>query len=395
MNDKEIYIIGGDHYNTYGIVRSLGEKGVMPIVLLQGPFKHSFVLQSKYVKHGLACKTDNELLKELTAVSKVNKPVVICCSDQALSFVLSNYTSLSDKFILPICKDYKFTLSLIEKDYITAFAKTYGVNVPLSWTAKQRQLPEGLVYPVITKPLTSIGGHKSDLVVCNNEDELKRVFDSPNHCEDYQIQQYIDYEREVSILGCVLPDGEVVFSGCIDKLRTCMIGTSSFAVMVENGILGDEKKHLESMLKATGYTGLFSAEFLLKDGKYYFLEVNFRNDGNTYVATASGINLPYIWYQSCSGMNPKITEGHFPCYFMLDLEDFIARKRNKVSLRQWNIDRKKADCFLVFNKEDIKPFKKKVCIYYKDLFQAYYNGLKRRIEKYGKVIKRKNKGTRI
>ena len=381
MTNREVYIIGGDHYNTYGIVRSLGEKGVLSNVFIMRSANNSFVLQSKYVKYGVVCKTDDDLLKELTAVSGEIKPVLICCSDYTLSFVLSNYVSLNEKFILPVCKDYKFTLSLIEKDFITAFAKTYGVNVPSSWTAKQRQIPEGLIYPVITKPLTSIGGHKSDLVVCNNEDDLKRVFDNPNHCEDYQIQQYIDYEKEVSILGCVLPDGEVVFSGCIDKLRTCMIGTSSFAVMVDNCILGNEKKCLESMLKATGYTGLFSAEYLLKDGRCYFLEVNFRNDGNTYVATASGINLPYILYQSCCGMTPEIKDGRFPSFFMLDLEDFIARKRNKVSIRQWNKDRKRTDCFLVFNRKDIKPFKNKVCIYYKELFQAYYSGLKRRLSR--------------
>lgn len=377
MVNREVFIIGGDHYNTLGVVRSLGEKGVFSHVLIQGGSNKSFVLKSKYVKDGYVCEDDKELLHQLSKVTWGDKPVLFCCSDRALEFVLSHYDELAGFFILPVCRDYRLTVSLLEKSFITDYASHHGVSVPLSWTAKNREIPEDIVYPVITKSLTSLGGSKSDMVVCNNKEDLVKVFTN-HHCDDYQIQQYIDYEKEISILGCVLPDGEVVFSGCIDKLRTCMIGTSSFAVMVDNALLGKEKETLEIMLKATGYSGLFSAEYLLKDGKYYFLEVNFRNDGNTYVATAAGINLPYIWYSSCCNCNVEITKGSFPCYFMLDIEDFFARKRNGISFCQWNNDRKRVNAFLVFSKQDTKPFKKKVYLYTIERFNAYYNGFKRR-----------------
>lgn len=379
MVNREVYIIGGDHYNTYGVVRSLGEKGILSHVLIQGGADKSFVLRSKYVKDGKVCKDDQELLMHLQGVQKLEKPVLFSCSDQALEFVLSHYEELADTFVLPVCKDYLFTESLLEKSFLTEYAKRFNVTVPQSWTARNRVIPEGVIYPVITKPLTSVGGHKSDMVVCYNEEDLKTVFENLGHCNDYQIQQYIEYEKEVSILGCVTPDGGVIFSGCIDKLRTCMIGTSSFAVMVDNTLLGNEKECLEIMLKATGYTGLFSAEYLLKEGKFYFLEVNFRNDGNTYVATAAGINLPYIWYSSCCGGKIEETKGKFPCYFMLDIEDFLARKRNGVSLCQWNNDRKIVDAFLVYNKEDKQPFIQKRNNITMDYLKAIKNGTKRRI----------------
>ena len=45
-------------------------------------------------------------------------------------------------------------------------------------------------------------------------------------------------------------------------------------------------------------------EFLRgKDGKDYFMEINFRNDGNSICVTASGMNLPYIWYLYNSGLS--------------------------------------------------------------------------------------------
>lgn len=390
MKNKEVIIIGGDHYNTLGVVRSLGEEGVYPHVFIQGNTANSFVLKSKYINTGAICKSDEELQQYLHDCANDEKPVIICCSDRALTFVLTHYEQLHNSFILPVCKDYKQTSFFLEKNNITEYAQKYGLTIPLSWTAKQRQMPANLIYPVITKSLTSVGGRKTDMVVCRNEEELKQVLEDPNHCDDYQIQQYIEYEKEISILGCVLPNGHVFFSGCIDKLRTCMIGTSSYAVMVDNSIMGEEKNRLETMLTSTGYSGLFSAEYLLKDGKFYFLEVNFRNDGNTYVATAAGINLPYIWYKGCCDVEVSQPKGKFPCYFMLDIEDFIARKENGVPFRQWNRNRKQTNVFLVYNKNDQQPFRTKAPVYIKSSLSEVVKVVLKKIGLFGFLRKVKN-----
>ena len=48
-------------------------------------------------------------------------------------------------------------------------------------------------------------------------------------------------------------------------------------------------------MKEIGYDGLFDVEFLQdKDGKLYFMEVNFRVDGAIYKVTP-GVNLPAEW----------------------------------------------------------------------------------------------------
>ena len=48
---NDIVVIGASHHNTLGVIRSLGYKGIMPILLLISPNKKSYVAKSKYIKN--------------------------------------------------------------------------------------------------------------------------------------------------------------------------------------------------------------------------------------------------------------------------------------------------------------------------------------------------------
>ena len=356
----DVVIIGNDHYNTYGVVRSLGEEGInSDVILLNSKKKESYVLRSRFVNSGYACFSYDEVISILEGYNG-SKGLIICCSDEAEVFVVNHYSVLSKHFVLPVCENPNRTIQLMNKEAIGELAHNYGISIPTTWHVINRQIPEGVEYPCITKPITSTSGHKSDIVVCRNENELRNVVEDEVRCSDYVVQQYIEFEREVSILGVVLTNGEVILSGCIDKLRTCMIGTTSFGVMVDNSILGDNVPKLMDMMKGTGYRGLFSAEFIVKDGVYYFLEVNFRNDGNTYVATASGLNLPFLYVSSFCEQRVLLKEKlNYPCFFMLVIEDLIALRINHVSFSRWRSDLRRANTCLVYNKQDVRPFMKK------------------------------------
>lgn len=358
----DVIVIGNDHYNTYGIIRSLGEKNIFcDAVIMNCNRRNSYVLRSKYIRNGYSCWSFEEVLTILKGYDGTNN-LIICCSDEAEEFVVSHYQVLSKNFILPLCENPEDTIRLMNKDFIGELARHYGITTPATWQVIDHHIPEGVTYPCITKPITSTSGHKSDIVVCRNKKELSEVVENKARCTDFVVQQYIEFEMEVSILGVVLADGEVVLSGCIDKLRTCMIGTTSFGVMVDNSFLGENVPKLIAMMKSTGYRGLFSAEFIIKEGVYYFLEVNFRSDGNIYVPTATGQNLPLLYWQSFNKGLGKVLSynAYYPCYFMLDIEDFFALRKNNVSIRQWRKDLKRANVCLVYNKQDVQPFKKKV-----------------------------------
>ena len=353
-----ITVVGGDHYNTYGIVRSLGEKGLYSNVVILGTTKQkSFVVRSKYIKHAVGFQNPSDSIDAILQLAEPGDNILICCSDEAEELILDNQSKLKDKYILPVCKDVERMHLLMSKSYISKLASDCGMSIPKTWTILNRKIPVLIEFPCITKPETSTSGSKEDIVVCYNMQELSTIVNDPHRCSNFVVQQYIDFEKEISILGAVLMDGTVVFSGCIDKIRTCMIGTSSFAKMVDNSILGNTMQYIEALLKKSGYRGLFSAEFLLKEDVYYFLEVNFRNDGNTYVATAAGINLPYLWINSYFHLNKEdIPHGKYPCFFMLDIEDFLAIRRNRISFSEWRKNLHTANTCLVYNKMDRKPF---------------------------------------
>lgn len=384
MGVNNIVIIGADHYNTYGVVRSLGKAGLKTSVLIVSSTRKSFVLKSKYISFGHICSSNEDCISSLIELHKEGKRnIVIACGDDVQELLIENYDRLYDKFILPIGDNPKLIKDLMNKDNILIWAEKYGINIPKTVQVLNREIPVGIEYPCLTKPLTSISGHKSDIVVCHNEDELKSVILDETRCADYIVQQYIDFEKEISILGAVLNNGEVVFSGCIDKLRTCMIGTSSFAIMIDNAVIGDNKEKVAALLKESGYRGLFSAEFLKKGDTLYFLEINFRNDGNTYVATSSGMNLPYLYVNSFDDKPVNVEHTPlYPHYFMLDIEDFMSNVLfGGLSYRKWKEDRKKANCFLVYDKDDTRPFSGKLYMTVSNLTFRFSNFCKRKIVK--------------
>ena len=93
------------------------------------------------------------------------------------------------------------------------------------------------------------------------------------------------------------------------------------------------------------------------DGNDYFMEINFRNDGNAICVTAAGVNLPYIWYLNAIGKdyNNEINEIR-PVYVMPEFDDMAQMFHGKVSFWNWLRDIHRTECFMEFDKNDKKPF---------------------------------------
>lgn len=360
--ENKTIVFGSNHHNTLGIIRSLGEKGLKPYLILVTKVKKPFIVKSKYIEKTFYTQNYEEGLDILinNFSQENNKPIIFCSNDKAAEVIDANYDHLKEYFYVQNAGKSNALLPYFDKLELCKKAKEWGFEVPLTYCIKRTDdIPKDIIYPCIVKPLKSIKGKKSDIRVCNSDNELKNtIVDLSNLCEDILIQQYIEKEYEVSILGLSLQNDIVLLPGMIHKLREYPVkrGSSSFARLED---IPEELdiKPLYRAIKDVGYIGLFSIEFVKKDNKYYFLEINFRNDGNGYVITSAGMNQPYIFCLDVLGMwspNDEINVK-LPHYFMNDGSDLFHISDRNLSLSSWYKDYKRTNCFLRYNELDPAP----------------------------------------
>ena len=110
-------------------------------------------------------------------------------------------------------------------------------------------------------------------------------------------------------------------------------------------------------MEQANYYGPFSVEFLHRDNKNYFMEVNFRNEGLAYVATAAGANLHALYLKP----DMKIEKNKVHRIYMMNYSlDFLYVKNGELSLWSWIRDLLRTRCFININLKDLNPT---VCYY--------------------------------
>ena len=87
--DNQVIVIGTDHHNTLGIIRSLGEEGKLPIVMLPN-LKLAFITKSKYINKVIWFDKPNDVIDILLRdyVNETNKAIIICAEDVSISVIL-------------------------------------------------------------------------------------------------------------------------------------------------------------------------------------------------------------------------------------------------------------------------------------------------------------------
>lgn len=358
----DVFVIGGDHHNTLGVIRSLGYAGIRPFVVLSTNSKHPYVSYSKYIKEKWNFNSDDKVISFLKSYHGIGKPVVIACSD-SLSYLLDqNYNVLSEKFQLPGSERSGKISYYMNKELMAELARKVGFKVPKTEvvTEQPQSLPD-IPFPWIIKPLVSCQGSKQDIRRCFKPEDWENYIHD-NHCSRLQVQQLIEKDYEFQLIGCSLEAGEIlIIPGYAKNIRPSDVTNTGFLRYIPTLKLPVEESLCKEFVQTTGYSGLFSLEFIHgKDGNDYFMEMNFRNDGNSICVTAAGINLPYIWVAHQAGMDihaeiEKRKEMK-SVYVMPEFDDLIMLLRGHVSVKTWLKDLIRTDCFMEFSKRDIVPF---------------------------------------
>ena len=355
-------VLGGEHYNPLGIIRSLGEAGISPIAIITKGNK-KFVGSSKYVSKAIRVNDVDEaihvLLEKFGKLDK--KPFLYVTDDYFLEYIDTNYLELKEHFYVTNAGENGRISYYMNKDNLNKLATECGMIIPQSEVVRKGLLPKSLKYPIITKAISSTSGAwKADSFICSSENELKEAY-ARIKGETILLQEYIERDSEFNIDGVSVDHGNSVFLSMMTDFVYLVPGRYSHYHNVSNPKDENLNEKLKEIIKRVGYEGIFDGEFMRgKDGKTYFLEVNFRPNAFNYASTCAGMNDPYIWAKGM--LDGYISEDNYreiPKGFhsMVENMDFKDRiQTHYSSIIRWFFDFVKCDCHFFFNKRDMKPF---------------------------------------
>ena len=192
----------------------------------------------------------------------------------------------------------------MDKNEQKNLAKEYGIpmlsSVLIRCKNGKYQIPEEVVYPCFVKPNISMNSTKAKMAKCKDKSELNALLSAYAEKEDFEmlVEEYVDIQEEYSLLGIstksrVIAPGifRVIEGGHKERKGVTITGETVSSDSFET-IIAQCVKYIESL----NYTGLFDVDLIqTKEGKIYFIELNFRAGASTHVFTKTGVNLPGIF----------------------------------------------------------------------------------------------------
>lgn len=365
----KIVVFGENHHNTLGLIRSLGEAGLHSNLILVNSNKiYPFVTKSRYVDNSWVVDNVRDGLAVILSNfdDKEYKTVIFPTFDSEVKIIGENFELLKDKYITPSIIDRDWSLvEVLNKEFMRNLAQSIGLDTPKSWVVdctRNEGLPKDLAYPCVIKVIDSASGPKSYEIISSENDLLTSLNCLKKYCSIIQIQEFIKKKTEIILLGWSDGRGTTVIPCVMDKLREYPkdFGTTGLGKVTADINKYVCKEKVCEYINTLGYSGLFSVEFLLCDDKAYFLEVNLRNDGNGYLPTFGGVNLPYQWFLSVTdqcdklALLPRIIASDF--VMMREFTDIMIPIKYGYPFIKWISDFFKTDCFLYWNKKDKIPY---------------------------------------
>lgn len=358
-----IVVFATEHYNTLGLIRSLGEAGMNPdYIAVKG--KAAVASTSKYVEKNHFVSTIDEgyevLLKEYGNADKGMEPIVLCMEDKVLGVMDEHYDEICDKFIMFSSGKKGRTLEFMDKFKILELAEKHGLKTLKTVVVDRGVIPEELEYPVITKSISpTVGGWKSDVHICENEEELKAAYKNVLSPQ-VVIQKYIDKKNEYCLDGFSFNKGTDVLIPMESTYNYLIKGYYSPYMTVKPFVNQEMQKALEGMLEEIGFEGIYSIEFLIdQDDNYYFSEINFRHSTWGYASTVAGMNMPELWIKGMvDGEIPADSKKEFDSFTAI-VEPIDYQKRvveRNMDLKAWVGEVLDSKCPFYFNKNDMEPF---------------------------------------
>lgn len=357
-----IVFVSKEHYNPLGIVRTLGEAGIKPVVVIvKGDLK--FVGQSRYVKkkHYVSSPEEGIELIINKYAQQGDKSYILTGDDVTVMTLDKHYDDLKDYFYFYNAGEPKRIMHYMNKDIMIDLANRHGLNVAKTWKMNVGEIPGDIEYPIMTKAINSFGEEWKDIVyICHNDTELKEAYGKMKS-KQILLQQYVQKIDEVSFDGFSINKGKDVVILTEVYQEYCIPDKYSPYWNVRNNTDLETTEKIKKIIADIGLEGIFEFEFLVdKEKKLWFLEINFRNTALGYSTTIAGMPQVILWCDSIKSgiISPnvikKIPEG---LKAMAECFDYDVRvKTGLISKKEWMKQYKACQCKLYKGHNDNIPF---------------------------------------
>lgn len=350
-------VLGSKGVNATGLIRSLGMASIN--VVYASTYSK---IESKYVWKYLKLPEDKKkwvnILNKYFDMKKI-RPSIFPCDDDTAFWLDENYEALQEYFIVPHAEGKMRTLA--DKSVMNEIAKKAELSVPnfikLSLAESERKNQ----YPIILKPYAGYAGSKGDISICHNDDEYTNAVQTlkKQGYKEVLLQQLLDdpEQEEIGLMGMSLNNGQVVIPGIIHKIRSYPTGKGSTSYARFSSDMGEiNEEKIKKFVSATGYVGIFDIEMIKAYGKYWFIEINYRNGQYGYIPTAAGYNLPANWVYGMKNEKVEKCNNLQEIYYINEREDYRHVKEGTINKKEWLKEFHAASAYGMYCPGDQRPF---------------------------------------
>ena len=361
-----VFIVGGDHHNGLGLARIFGLNGVEVRSIVVGDCQKSFLRKSKYVSESLVFPSEKDAYDYLSELSKCEiKSFIIPYSDASALELDKRLDEFKDVYYVPSINNTQGEIAkFMDKQNQYNFAKTSGIRMAYTVTIdiKDEVHPEldQMLFPCIIKPVISAEGHKRDISICNDKDELQNIVAKYKKLGYYRalVQEYLSIDYEIDVFGCTLKQEPYICQIPTHTIRSWLPrgGTNSFSQIITDPKIVSGCKRIIEAVRNCGFYGLYDVELFVVNGEIILNEVNLRNSGDVYMGLAQKYYYPYAWYCDVLGemvaIPPNPTRDDFA---MTECADFRNVLTHYVRFGEWFRDYRKCKDYALRFKGDMGP----------------------------------------
>jgi predicted ATP-grasp superfamily ATP-dependent carboligase len=305
--DKAIVI--GCKVPGYAVIRALADKSVYVIALTYSV--NDFAHLSKYVSEVVRTSppevNEGEFINVLVENGERWKGALILETSDAIAVALSRNEKILSRYYKVVTPDWEILKLFVEKEKTYALAKEFDIPHPKSLHLELQTDLKGIEkfkFPYILKPVRShefVSRFQAKNFKVSSEIELKEKLQL---CLDAGfpviLQEIIPGPDDnlCTMLGYINSQGKLVGKFFQRKLRQNppMFGVMRVGISIKKY---EEMEQLtKKLLDPINYRGFFGIEFKkdVRDNQWKLMENNCRMIGPGFIATACGVNFPWIIY---------------------------------------------------------------------------------------------------